>query len=67
MNKYHRPGTASRLVTILLGLCLVMPAGFAVRAADSPAGPDYLLGPEDILTISVWKDEHLTKDVVVRR
>lgn len=27
---------------------------------------DYLLGPEDILEISVWKDEALTKQVVVR-
>ena len=25
----------------------------------------YLIGPGDILTISVWKDEALTKDVVV--
>jgi polysaccharide export outer membrane protein len=35
-------------------------------AADSPAGPDYLLGPEDVVLISVWKDEHLTKELVVR-
>lgn len=27
---------------------------------------DYLLGPEDVLEISVWKDEALTKQVVVR-
>jgi polysaccharide biosynthesis/export protein len=26
----------------------------------------YLLGPEDIVKISVWKDEHLTQEVVVR-
>lgn len=26
----------------------------------------YLLGPEDIIKISVWKDEHLTQEVVVR-
>lgn len=26
----------------------------------------YLLGPEDVLLISVWKDEHLTREVVVR-
>jgi polysaccharide export outer membrane protein len=26
----------------------------------------YLLGPEDVVKISVWKDEHLTQEVVVR-
>ena len=26
----------------------------------------YLLGPEDVIKISVWKDEHLTQEVVVR-
>ncbi len=35
-----------------------------------PASPDtetgYSLGPEDVLLISVWKDEHLTREVVVR-
>jgi len=35
-------------------------------AADMPVGPDYLLGPEDVVLISVWKDDHLTKEVVVR-
>ena len=66
VNEHQRPANAPMLVAILLGLCLVMQAGFAVWAADGPAGPDYLLGPEDVLTISVWKDEHLTKDVIVR-
>lgn len=30
------------------------------------AAEGYLLGPEDALLISVWKDEHLTREVVVR-
>lgn len=30
------------------------------------ADPDYLISPEDILEISVWKEESLTKQVVVR-
>ena len=33
-------------------------------AANSDQG--YQLGPEDVLLISVWKDEHLTREVVVR-
>lgn len=28
--------------------------------------PAYLLGPEDMLKIAVWKDEHLTQELVVR-
>lgn len=35
-------------------------------AAELPVEPGFLLGPEDVVMISVWKDEHLTKDVVVR-
>ena len=36
-------------------------------AQPAPAGVDstYLIGPGDVLNISVWKDEALTKDVVV--
>ena len=34
------------------------------EAANSDQG--YQLGPEDVLLISVWKDEHLTREVVVR-
>ena len=39
----------------------------ATNEAPAVAGVDstYLIGPGDILTISVWKDDALTKDVVV--
>ncbi|MFZ3047589.1 MAG: polysaccharide biosynthesis/export family protein [Desulfatirhabdiaceae bacterium] len=33
--------------------------------AASLFGPDYLIGPGDILNISVWKEESLTREVVV--
>ncbi len=36
----------------------------AQEAPNSDLG--YQLGPEDVLLISVWKDEHLTREVVVR-
>ncbi len=36
-------------------------------AADAAvAEPAYLLGPEDVLKVAVWKDEHLTQETVVR-
>jgi polysaccharide export outer membrane protein len=37
-----------------------------VQAEQSLSSPLFALGPEDILEISVWKDESLTKQVVVR-
>lgn len=47
-------------LAILHGAC-------PVWALDpAPVNPGYLLGPEDILRISVWKDESLTLEVVVR-
>lgn len=41
-----------------------MPA--ATAPTQSGAEPGYLLSPEDILEVSVWRDENLTKQVVVR-
>mgnify|MGYP001768901760 FL=1 len=38
--------------------------GTAQEVPNSDLG--YQLGPEDVLLISVWKDEHLTREVVVR-
>ncbi len=38
--------------------------GASPTAAE--ADPGYRLGAEDIILVSVWKDEHLTKEVVVR-
>ncbi len=31
----------------------------------SPFGPDYVIGPGDLLYVSVWKEETLTREVVV--
>lgn len=56
--------------TISVGLGLGLSASPCLAQAPedgngaAPAG--YVLGPEDILQVSVWKDEHLTREVVVR-
>ena len=34
--------------------------------AVSQAGPEYRMGPEDVLRISVWENKELTLDLVVR-
>lgn len=37
-----------------------------VNVEPTNAEPTYLLGPEDILKVTVWKDEQLTQELVVR-
>jgi polysaccharide export outer membrane protein len=43
---------------------LSVPCGDAI--ASTPGDPEYRLGPEDVVQVSVWKDEQLTREVVVR-
>lgn len=40
--------------------------GAVVQAATSDNNPAYRIGPEDVLQISVWKEEGLDKEVLVR-
>jgi len=41
------------------------PSSSAPRSAHGLGGEDYVLGPGDILEVSVWKDESLSRSVVV--
>jgi polysaccharide biosynthesis/export protein len=63
--------------TICLALCCAPPAlaqqtegkpptGAGVAAGARDLTPDYQIGPEDVLEISVWKEEGLKKEVLVR-
>ncbi len=48
-------------------VCLAGMGPALVVAADmGRTDPGYQLGPEDVLQVSVWKDENLTREVVVR-
>ncbi len=42
------------------------PAVAGTPAAEAPSVEQYIIGAEDLLRISVWKDENLTTDAVVR-
>lgn len=52
---------------VLLAGCLALFGQSPGIAADTVSTePTYLLGPEDVLKVAVWKDEHLTQETVVR-
>ena len=44
---------------------LLIFVGVSAAGAAEPAEGDYVIGPGDVLDISTWKDESLTKSVVV--
>lgn len=53
-------------VFILSSLGSCIPGGPETSPSQPVADSGYTLGPEDVLLISVWKDEQLTREVVVR-
>jgi polysaccharide export outer membrane protein len=59
----------------LLPLLISLVPGWAAEPATKPAAaapaqagaePGYQVSPEDVLEVAVWREEHLTKQVVVR-
>jgi len=46
---------------VILALALVLTLNFAAEAAE----PSYLIGPGDLIEISVWKDEALSRQLTV--
>jgi polysaccharide biosynthesis/export protein len=51
---------------LILGLFLAVPLGAAEAAEAVLPVKDYLIGAGDVLAISIWKEDALTQDVVVR-
>lgn len=72
MHRRIKQASRDQVIRILLALLAggIIYVSIALGAsADLPvsvADPGYSLGPEDVLLISVWKDEQLTREVVVR-
>jgi len=60
-------GIPAILLSMLVGCTSSpVPDGMGDPFTTAAINPGYRLGPEDVLFISVWKDEHLTREVVVR-
>lgn len=70
MSQLLRSGFLPRVdrwVLLFAGLCLaVLSQNPSAAAQIIGAEPAYLLGPEDVLKVAVWKDEQLTQEMVVR-
>lgn len=53
------------IVRIVAAVCLAL-AAVGVSPAHAQGGLEYRIGPEDVLHISVWKEEDLDRKVLVR-
>ncbi len=67
------PNPNKTLMAVLVGLLLFSFSALLVAqeekgaAAIAPDSDRYLIGPEDVLTIQVWREEQLSQTVMVRR
>jgi polysaccharide export outer membrane protein len=59
-------------ILVIAGLLLGMPMGCASVSKEAfdeaakPVSKEFLLGPEDVLEVSVWRNQDLSRTVVVR-
>lgn len=58
-------GLLVAIAVTVAGLSVYAEDGLTV-ALESKIDPGYRLGPEDVMLVSVWKDEQLTREVVIR-
>ena len=57
---------AGVLLSMPMGCASVVVSKEALDEAAKPVSKEFLLGPEDILEVSVWRNQDLSRSVVVR-
>ncbi|MDA8177988.1 MAG: polysaccharide biosynthesis/export family protein [Desulfobacteria bacterium] len=70
----HARWAVACLLSVFLIVKVAANAGAADNAVKAPpppqpvsqAGPEYRMGPEDVIKVSVWENKDLTLDLVVR-
>ncbi len=70
----HARWAVACLLSVFLIVKVAANAGAADNAVEAPpppqavsqAGPEYRMGPEDVIKVSVWENKDLTLDLVVR-
>jgi polysaccharide biosynthesis/export protein len=65
---FHAVGAMVLVATVMAGGTLFLAPEDVRGAQETPLAvdPGYRLGAEDVMLVSVWKDEQLTREVVVR-
>jgi len=63
MKKIRSSWLSVCIVLVCVGVC---PVGYAAEVVSTTGTDQFHLGPGDVLEISVWKDEALFREVVVR-
>jgi polysaccharide biosynthesis/export protein len=58
--------SSSRYSVVAAAMIAILSIPVSDVVASTPGDPEYRLGPEDVVQVSVWKDEQLTREVVVR-
>lgn len=56
---------AAIVLNVAMG-CAVTPSKEALDEAAKPVSKEFLLGPEDVLEVTVWRNQDLSRTVVVR-
>lgn len=62
----ERKGVSMRICAIVVVISFVLGVAAASAEVAVSQGDEFYLGPGDVLEVSVWKDEALSRQVVVR-
>ena len=61
-----RPVVAALVVCTLAAAADAAAQAPAARKINAAAAPNYVIGPDDVLSVVFWRDKDMSADVVVR-